>query len=125
MVKVNVNDRASLERAYPQDAFVSDAAQNEQVSDAVLCGVRVGSAPDADGSFELERAKRHAGEQQSPDFLTPVRRDDGPAQPAGPAQRSRYQQFLDDIVAAAQRFGFRADETPSPGDVRLKGLRGG
>ena len=109
MTRVNANDRGALEDAYPSDAFTSDAARNEVASDIVR-GVRVGSAPDADGWFELERAMRHAGEPETPYFLAP-------------RMSGGHAQFLDDIVTAAKRFGFRADESPGLGDPRLHGLR--
>jgi hypothetical protein len=92
----------------------------------------IASAPDKDGNFELQRATRHVGEPPSADYLTPVRRTEEPVDRAGdsgPAQGSRpepargYAQFLDDIVNAAHRFGYRADESPGPGDPRLHGLR--
>lgn len=92
----------------------------------------IGSAPDEDGNFELQRATRHVGEPPSADYLAPVRRTEEPLDQArnnGPAQASRpepvrgYAQFLDDIVSAAQRFGYRADASPGPGDPRLRGLR--
>jgi hypothetical protein len=114
MAKVNANDRSTLERTYPEDAFKSDAAQNEKVPNAVRHGVRIGSAPDSEGCFELERATRHAGEPETPTFLAP-------AQAVVPEQG--YVQFLDDIVAAAERFGFRADKSPGQGDPRIRGLR--
>jgi len=113
MSKVNANDRGTLERAYPRDAFASDAARNE-APNAVQYGVRVGSAPDESGCFELERANRHAGEPETPYFLVPA---------LAPASGRDYAQFLDDIIAAAKRFGFRVDESPGFGDARLRGLR--
>ncbi|MFZ2003540.1 MAG: hypothetical protein WB697_10885 [Stellaceae bacterium] len=107
---VNANDRETLEQAYPAEAFASDAAQNEPAAATLHRGVRIGSAPDAAGWFELEPATRHAGEPETPNFLAP-------------AQAARHAQFLDDIVAAARRFGYRAEESPGPGDARIKGLR--
>jgi hypothetical protein len=109
MTKVYIGDRGSLEHAYPPDVFASDAAQNEAVSEIVR-GVRVGSAPDADGLFDLEHATRHVGEPETPYFLVPRLSGD-------------HAQFLDDIVTAAKRFGYRADESPGIGDPRLHGLR--
>ncbi len=131
MATANVNDRGSLERAYPEDGFANDAAQNDQAKAEVFHGVHIASAPDKDGNFELQRATRHVGEPPSADYLTPVRRTEEPLDQAHnePAQVSRpepargYAQFLDDIVNAAQRFGYRADESPGPGDPRLRGLR--
>jgi len=114
MAKVNANDRSTLERTYPEDAFKSDAAQNEKVPNAVRHGVRIGSAPDPEGCFELERAARHAGEPETPTFLAPT---------LAAMPEEGYALFLDDVVAAAQRFGFRADESPGQGDPRIRGLR--
>jgi hypothetical protein len=134
MARININDRAALERAYPQDAFASDAARNERVPNPLQHGVRIGSAPDADGWFEMERGTRHTGEPETAYFLTPARRAEelvdrrgysAPVQVAAPAPGRGYAQFLDDIVAAAERFGFRKEDSPGPGDVRLRGFRGG
>jgi hypothetical protein len=132
MATANVNDRGSLERVYPKDAFAGDAAQNDQAKCEVFHGVHIGSAPDEDGNFELQRATRHVGEPPSADYLAPFRRTEEPLDQArnnGPAQGSTsepargYAQFLDDIVSVARRFGYRADESPGPGDPRLHGLR--
>jgi len=133
MPKVNANDRETLERVYPADAFAGDAAQNERAPYELRHGVRIGSAPDADGFFELERAARHSGEPSTPTFLAPARRAEelverghhaAPRQVSAPEPDRGYAQFLDDIVAAARQFGFRAEASPSR-DPRLKGLRGG
>jgi hypothetical protein len=110
----DINDRSSLELVFPEAAFVADATRNG-LPNPVRYGVRIDSAPDTDGRFELARTARHVGEPESPDFLAPVRRDDQP--------RRGYDQFLDDIVTAATRFGFREEESPGPGDARLHGLR--
>jgi hypothetical protein len=67
-------------------------------------------APDESGCFELERAARHVGEPETPYFLAPHNGQD-------------YDRFLGDVIAAAQRYGFRAEETPGQGDPRIKGLR--
>jgi len=132
MAKVNVNERTSLEDAYPRDAFAGDAARNELVPNIVLHGVRIGSAPGKDGMFELERTARHTGEPQSPTFLAPARREaelverdphSAPVQVSTPVPSAGYDRFLDDIFAAAKRYGFRAEESPGRGDARLKGLR--
>ncbi len=108
MSKVHVGDRGSLEHAYPPDMFASDAAQNQGVSEIVrgsAFGARARS-----GVFDLEHATRHVGEPETPYFLAPRLSGD-------------HGQFLDDIVAAAKRFGYRADESPGIGDPRLHGLR--
>ncbi|HTZ37474.1 MAG TPA: hypothetical protein VMB84_15690 [Stellaceae bacterium] len=133
MARVNMHDRGSLEAAYPEAAFAADAAQNERAPQALTHGVLIASAPDAEGWFELSRARRHAGEPATPHFLAPARRAEAPVeqdrhdaaqQVAMPRPADGYAQFLDDIVAAAERHGFRADESPSR-DPRLRGLRGG
>ena len=131
MARANINDRAALERAYPADAFAADAARNERSTETLLHGVRVGSAPDGAGWFELEPATRHAGEPETPYFLIPVRRheeltDQGQttSQTAAPRADDGYHRFLDDIVAAAKRFGYRREGSPSR-DPRLRGFRGG
>ena len=133
MARANINDRSSLEQAYPADAFANDAAQNERSPHELRHGLLIATAPDDEGWFELTRAKRHAGEPETPHFLTPARRTEelvargehhAATQVAPPDPARGYTQFLDDIVAAAKRFGFRADRSPSR-DPRLRGLRGG
>jgi hypothetical protein len=133
MPRANINDRATLESVYSESAFARDATWNER-PDAVRRGVRLGSAPDTEGWFELERAKRHTGEPETPHFLTPVRRaeelierghHDAARQVSTPQPANGYAEFLDDIVAAAERFGFRAEDSPGRDEPRLKGFRGG
>ncbi|HEX3884124.1 MAG TPA: hypothetical protein VHW66_15820 [Stellaceae bacterium] len=124
MTRANIHDRTSLERAYPADAFARDASRNES-TDAIRHGVRIGRAPDKDGWFELEHAARHAGEAEAPHFLAPTRRVADPRETAVPEPEHGYNQFLDDIVAAATRHGFKPEESPGTGDPRLRGLRGG
>jgi len=134
MATVNVNDRSSLERVYPEDAFANDASQNERVPNELLRGVLIGSAPDDSGCFELGRATRHVGELETPHFLAAARRDEelveegdhrSPRQVAPPQPATGYSQFLDDIIETARRVGFRADHSPGYGEPRLKGFRGG
>lgn len=130
MAKVNANDRASLEAAYSPEAFANDTARNEGSTGALVHGVRIASAPDADGWFALEPATRHAGEPETAYFLAPVRRreeliDQGraPSLEAPPRPAAGYSRFLDDIVATARRFGYRAADSPGQGDPRIQGLR--
>jgi hypothetical protein len=132
MTKVNIHDRASLEQAYPRETFASDAAQNDLAPNELVHGLRIGTAPDEDGWFELEPATRHAGEPKTPNFLAPARRtaelvDRGrysaPEQTAPPEPDDGYARFLDDVVGAARRFGYRPEESPGIGDPRLRGLR--
>ena len=133
MARANINDRSSLEQAYPPAAFANNAAQNERAPQELRFGVLIASAPDDQGWFELTRAKRHAGEPETPHFLRPARRSEElvergnhqpPRQAAPPDPASGYAQFLDDIIVAAERFGFRPEQSPSR-DPRLRGFRGG
>jgi hypothetical protein len=98
----------------------------------VVLGVRILSAPNAAGDFDFERARQHVGEAGTPTFLTPHRREDrlissgrdSPAtQPAQPDPRQGYLGFLADIVAAAQKFGFEPEKSPSRDEPRRQGLR--
>jgi hypothetical protein len=122
--RANVNDRRSIERLYPPDAFARDAAENDRPGIAILRGVRIAAAPDADGNFPLEPAARHAGEMPAAPFLAPFRRR-AASENAGadPDPRRLYDAFLDDIIAAARRYGYRAEASPGPGDPRLCGPR--
>ena len=123
MAKANINDRASIERVYPADAFAVDAADNDrQPGNQLLHGVRLLSAPDAHGAFELERAARQVGEVGGALFLAPFRRSLAPgARVSDPT--SGYDAFIDEIAAAAPYFGFREAESPGIGDARLRGPR--
>lgn len=113
MTRANIHDRTTLERAYPPDDFRRDALRNE-TTDAIRHGVMIGRAPDDEGWFELEPAARHAGEIEGACFLAPAL---AAQQPDG------YAHFLDDVVAAAGRFGFKPEESPGQGDPRIRGLR--
>ena len=124
MSKANIHHRQSLEAAYPPEAFAGDAAQNGRSDSQRISGVRILSAPDAAGDFELERAAQQVGEATSPAFLAPHRRDDRLAAAATePDPRQGYDSFLDDLAAAAQRHGFDPDTSPGRADPRLRGLR--
>jgi hypothetical protein len=123
MAKANIRDRRSIARIYPPDAFASDAARNGEVKSQVLRGLRIASAPDAAGVFDLEPARQQVGEMPDPAFLAPHRREDRLAQSEHVDPRAGYEEFLDDVIAAATRFGFQAEESPGPGDPRLRGLR--
>jgi hypothetical protein len=85
--------------------------------------VRILSAPDAAGAFDLEPAVQQVGEMPSATFLAPYRREDrlGPSPRTDPCDG--YERFLDDIIAAAIQLGFQAEDSPGPGDPRLHGLR--
>jgi hypothetical protein len=124
MAKANIHRRSTLEEVYSPDAFASDAAQNGRVPNTVVSGVRILSAPDAAGDFDLERATKQIGEAASTSFLAPHRREDR-TQDAGRDSdpRAGYEAFLADIVAVAQRFGFEPEVSPGRDEPRLRGLR--
>lgn len=132
MPKANIHRRGTLEAIYPPDGFASDAAQNGRVPNTVLSGVRILSAPDAAGDFDFERATQQVGEATSPSFLAPHRREDrtvdaGRDSPtnvsADPHPRAGYEAFLNDIIAVAERFGFKPEEAPGRDEPRLRGWR--
>ncbi|MBV8777475.1 MAG: hypothetical protein JO032_18405 [Alphaproteobacteria bacterium] len=132
MARANINDRISLEAAYPAERFARDAAQNDVAPNQLVRGVRIGSAPDEAGWFDLEPAARHVGEPETPHFVAPARRVEplvergrysAPRETAAPDPDDGYRRFLDDIVDAARRFGYRAEASPGIADPRLKGLR--
>jgi hypothetical protein len=132
MATANINDRRSLERAYPPEAFASDAAENGRAESGLRKGVRILSAPDAAGDFTLERASQQIGEEANAAFCAPHRREDrlinaerdSPATAsARPDPHEGYAEFLAEILTAAQRSGFRPEESPGRGEPRLRGLR--
>lgn len=133
MATVNIRDRNSIARLYPPEAYAEDASENDCMRTEVLHGVRIDSAPDARGEFRLSRAAQHAGEAPGALFLAPFRRvPAGEHAAAGPDPHDGYEAFLDDIVAAASLHGYRAEESPGPGedpetgrpgDPRLRGRR--
>jgi hypothetical protein len=115
-----------LERIYPAEAFAADAAQNDLASSTVLRGVRVLSAPDGAGEFDLEPGSRQIGEAAGAPFLAPHRQagDRGQAgDRAVSTSRAGYEEFLQDIIEAARRFGFEAQDAPGRGDPRIRGQR--
>lgn len=120
MATAKIDDLTLLERIYPAETFAADAAQNDLASSTVLRGVRVLSAPNDDGEFDLEPGSRQVGEAAASPFLAPHRQAGDQAGAQSPAG---YRQFLQDIVEAAQRFGFEAEDTPGQGDPRIRGLR--
>jgi hypothetical protein len=86
----------------------------------VLKGVRITEVADQAGDFALERAAQQAGEAPGALFLRVTTQEDAGAEPD---PRQGYEAFLDEIVEAAQRPGFRREASPGPGDVRLRGPR--
>ena len=124
MPQANINDRASIERVYPPYAFARDAAENDRHRVELLKGVRIASAPDEAGNFALEPAAQYAGEVPGAPFLAPFhRRTAEEYAAADPDPRHGYDAFLDDIIEAACRHGYRAEDSPGPGDRRLRGPR--
>ena len=124
MAKANIHDRGSIERVYPPEAFARDAAENDRPDVGLLHGVRIGSAPDQAGDFDIEAASRGTGEVPGAVFLAPFHRDppDGRAS-AGPDPRHGYDAFVAEIIDTAQRFGYCAATSPGPGDPRIRGAR--
>ncbi len=124
MPQANINDRRSIERIYPPDAFARDAAENDRPQIEILKGVRIASAPDGDGNFALEPAALFSGEAPSTLFLAPFhRRTAEEHADDDPDPRHGYDAFIDEIIDAGQRHGYRAAESPGPGDERLRGAR--
>jgi hypothetical protein len=124
MPSVNVNDRTSLERIYPADAYAADASDNARAKAEALRGLRIRSKPDENGQFEVERGVQHVGEAGDAAFLAPQHREQAReyARP-DPDPRADYEAFLDDVVKAAREFGFEPADSPGRGDPRLHGLR--
>ena len=120
MARANIQDRATLERVYPFEGYASDAAQNSLAEGQIVRGIRILSGPDAVGTFDLEPASRHVGETAGAPFLAPQRRDGGSGE-IDP--RASYDEFLDEVIAAARRFGFEPEQSPGRNDSRLRGLR--
>jgi len=126
MPTANIHDRGSIERVYSQDAYASNASQNDRRKPAMLRGVRITAAANDEGDFTIEPASQHAGEVASVGavFLAPFHRVTAEENAAAdPDPRQGYRAFLDEIVEAAQRPGFRTEASPGPGDLRLRGLR--
>jgi hypothetical protein len=128
MPTANIQYPDSLERVYPPDAFAIDAAQNGQVTSQVIHGVPILSAPNASGCFDFERASQLAAEAKSSTFLAPYRRaakltDAERDSTTPPDPRDGYEEFLAEIIAAAQQFGFTPEKTPGCNEPRLQGLR--
>jgi hypothetical protein len=114
-MRVNANDRASIERVYSRVDFETEAQANARGDAAVLSGVRIDSMAAEDGGFELLRAARQVGEDDSAansHFLCPY---------AQGAPGDGYDIFIDKIIATARAAHF--DRSPGPGDPRLRGPR--
>jgi hypothetical protein len=135
-MKANIHDRGSIERVYPEEAFAFEAGGNSRAKATVHKGVRIVSAVDATGEFEIEPGSRHVSERDGPDqviFLSPdlvssadalvgggygttIERESGPQA----HKAADYVAFIDRIIEAAKQANFR----PAPsGDERLRGPR--
>ena len=123
-VTANIHDRASIERVYSREDYARDASENERRKPGVLKGVQITAAPDENGNFVLSPASQQVGEVSGAVFLAPFHRVAAEEHAAAdPDPGHGYEAFLDDIIAAAQRQGYRAETSPGPGDQRLRGLR--
>ena len=143
MSLANTNDRASIERIYPLDAFKRDAGRNSVATASVLHGLRIMSQPDESGRFDLVPAQQQTGEgdpEGDTAFLSPFLASDatalkegsnayaGPEDAGDALSRTRegkdrdYAAFVDRLIAAARSVDFK---TPDGRDERLAGLRGG
>ncbi len=135
MPRANVNDRRSLEEIYGRADFEQDAARNAMADAAVHHGLRIESAPDPEGWFNLARARHQVGEVDGQDslFLFPDHPSSasggadgalyGPEEDPAGAHREDYGAFIDRVLESARTADF-----PSPigrGEERLKGFHGG
>ena len=136
MERANIHDRGSIERVYPRAVFEQEALSNTRGKASVLHGVRINSAPDGTGAFDLVRAAHQVGEDErsaSGVFLCPFAHQhatlEAPEARAGSTDRldalasvrDDYDVFIDKVVATARTVHF--DPSPGPGDPRLRGLR--
>lgn len=132
MSHANLHDRTSIERIYPRAVFLRESNANSRAKASVLRGLRILSAPDESGNFELVRAARHAGEAASGEgavFLCPFAQATQHAAdyPKAAAPRAAaepddpYEDFVTRILEAARTA--RLPEPTGRGDPRLKGLR--
>ena len=124
MPTANIHDRASIERVYSRDDYARDASENERRKPGVLKGVQITLAPDENGNFVLAPSSQQAGEVSGAVFLAPFHRVTAKEHAAAdPDPGHGYEAFLGDIIAAAQRHGYRVEASPGPGDPRLRGPR--
>ena len=142
MTKASIHDRITLERLYPKDMFNRDSRLNAEATAVKLHGVKILSACDANGEFQVAPATRHVAERNPEGdvvFLFPqgLQRNDrlmlspdyGGAEPdrgASPEEVSAspgYEEFIDRVFEAARSARFK----PAIGshEERLKGFHGG
>jgi hypothetical protein len=140
MPKANINDRDSVERLYPQEAFEQDAAQNSRAETAVLRGVRLVAPVDGRGEFAADKASRHVGESDPEGdalfvapYLSEAPLQQNEASDGGPGETSvgsaastkleEYERFIDRIIETARSAQFKP--ATGAGDERLRGFHGG
>ena len=140
MQSVNINQRETLESYYPLDSFVHDANQNARGKTAVMHGLRILSAPDGEGAFNVTKAQHNVAEDASHEdtlFLYSVRDDDNNwfdrAEPdASKAVHAKehpvnvsdlYRGFIDRVIETARNAHFQPDI--GRGEPRLQGFHGG
>jgi hypothetical protein len=136
-MSANINDRTSIQKIYPMGAWEQDGSRNTQGNASIVYGVKILSAPDTGGAFELVRASQHVAENDPESdevFLTPIEPGaaeavegstySGGVQPSGHQhQGGDYESFVDEIIAAARKAHFKP--AIGVGDDRIKGFRGG
>jgi hypothetical protein len=140
MQSVNINQRETLENFYPLDSFVHDANQNARGKTAVMHGLRILSAPDDNGAFNVTKARHNVAEDASHKdtmFLYSVRDDDNnwfdsDEEDASKAVRAKdnavdtselYRGFIDRVIETARNAHFQ--DHIGRGEPRLKGFHGG
>ncbi|AWU95233.1 hypothetical protein [Azospirillum ramasamyi] len=139
MAKANINDRSSFERIYDRHTFERDAASNARSKSTVVHGVKILSAPDADGNVEISRASHHVAEgnpEGDTIFVPAFSLHDstaadgntyaGSVAPVGNGSgqaADEYRSFIDDVLEAARNGHFKSDI--GRGEERLKGFHGG
>jgi hypothetical protein len=140
MQSVNINQRETIESYYPLDSFVHDANQNARGKADVMHGLRILSAPDADGAFKISKTHHNVAEDASHQdtlFLYSVRDDDNNFFDKGEADTSKavhakehpvdvsdlYRGFIDRVIETARNAHFQPDI--GRGEPRLQGFHGG
>ena len=140
MQSVNINQRDTIESYYPLDSFVHDANQNARGKAMVMHGLRIVSAPDADGTFKVTKGQHNVAEDDANHdalFLYSVRDDDNNWFDKGEADASKavhakehpvdvselYRGFIDRVIETARTADFPKDI--GRGEPRLKGFHGG
>ncbi len=138
MARANINDRSTIENLYPKSEFDQEAAGNSRGKAAIIKGLKILSAPDAQGEIELARASQHVGES-APDtdsiFVAAYRAgasiaDNGTAYESSTAPTSDnrdegadYRNFIDEVLEKARSAQFQPPI--GKGEERLKGFHGG